>query len=77
MSEVMKYAFGARYALILMGFFAFYCGFIYNDFMSVPFQNFPTMWAYPTNFTDTNNHLLLKNGTDVYPFGVDWNWYNV
>lgn len=29
-----------RYLFLLMGVFAFYCGFIYNDFMSLPWNLF-------------------------------------
>ena len=30
----------ARYLFLLMGICAFYCGFIYNDFMSLPWNIF-------------------------------------
>lgn len=33
-----------RYLLLLMGFFAVYCGFIYNDMMSMPLDLFGTCY---------------------------------
>ncbi len=76
MGELMDYAFGSRYALILMGFFGFYCGSIYNDFISVPFQTFDSMWKEPANFTNTNQHYEYAGGGAHYPYGIDYNWYH-
>jgi V-type H+-transporting ATPase subunit a len=33
-----------RYLLLLMGIFAVYSGFIYNDFLSMPLKLFGTCW---------------------------------
>ena len=49
-----------RYLLLLMGFFSFYCGIIYNDFTSIPLQIF-------------GDSCIDKDC--VYPIGVDPRWY--
>jgi V-type H+-transporting ATPase subunit a len=37
-----------RYILILMGFFAFFCGFMYNDFVSIPIHFFESCYDFKT-----------------------------
>jgi len=49
------------YLIFLMGFFSTFCGFLYNDFASIPFEM---------------HDSCLNEGSDcVYPFGVDYWWY--
>ena len=62
----------ARYFLLLMGFFAVYCGFLYNDFISVPVY---IKTCY--NVTDDKEKEVdLERKTDCkYRFGVDPAWY--
>ena len=59
----------ARYLVALMGFFAFYCGFIYNDFMAVPWDFFGTCYT-------VSGHTATKADGCVYPFGLDPSWYH-
>ena len=57
-----------RYLLLLMGFFAFYCGFMYNDFLSLPLELFDSCY-------DTKTGKKLKtNEHCIYPAGVDPVW---
>mmetsp|Transcript_18359 Transcript_18359/g.13227 ORF Transcript_18359/g.13227 Transcript_18359/m.13227 type:complete len:82 (+) Transcript_18359:1332-1577(+) len=37
-----------RYLLLMMGFFATYCGLIYNDFMSIPLELFDSCYSFET-----------------------------
>jgi len=61
-----------RFLFILLGFFAFYCGFMYNDFFSLPLNLFGSCY--------TAEHLgesTVSEHTEgcVYPFGMDPMWY--
>lgn len=59
----------AKYLLTLMGFFAFYCGLIYNDFMSISPNLFGS--CYKINSSDKS---ITRNNNCIYPFGVDPVW---
>ncbi|KAJ4977870.1 hypothetical protein NE237_008650 [Protea cynaroides] len=75
LGSFMELAFGGRYVLLLMALFSIYCGFIYNEFFSVPFHTFGET-AYkcrdPT-CSDARSTGLIKY-RDTYPFGVDPSW---
>lgn len=60
-----------RYLLLLMGFFATFCGFIYNDMMSLPLNLFGS--CYVNSETEPGDVILIDDC--VYPFGVDPKWY--
>lgn len=45
----LKSLYEARYLLLLSAFFATYCGFIYNDFMSLPLNLFESCWEQVNN----------------------------
>lgn len=67
----------ARYLFLLMGFFATYCGFIYNDMMAMPLNLFGSCYETVPNPAANNIHkesVILKEDC-VYPFGFDPKWY--
>lgn len=70
MGEMFGMVFQGRYCLLMMGFFAIYCGFIYNDCMSNPVNLFPTHWSY------SEHHQTFVTDGGVYPFGIDPSWYH-
>lgn len=52
-----------------MGFFGLFCGFIYNDFMSIPLDLFGSC------FDETKKKTLMKSDENcVYHFGIDPAW---
>jgi len=65
-----------RYLFLLMGFFSFYCGLIYNDMTSMPVKLFGE--SCYTKFTPNTEGETLAYRSDpecVYPFGIDPMWY--
>lgn len=60
-----------RYLLLLMGFFSFYCGLMYNDFTSVPLNIF----GHSCYEVDEETKKVTAKSDCVYPVGVDPNWY--
>ena len=60
----------ARYLLLLMGLFATYCGFIYNDMTSIPLKVFGDS-CYERKI----NGEVLQKADCVYPIGIDPVWY--
>lgn len=44
--NVGEQVWGMRWMLLLMGIFATYCGWIYNDFGSIPVYTFPSCYEY-------------------------------
>lgn len=61
-----------RYLLTLMGFFATYCGFIYNDFMSISLDLFGSCYDIDKGVPD---QVIPRLNTEcVYSIGVDPVW---
>lgn len=58
-----------RYLLLLMGFFSFYAGLMYNDFTSIPLSMFGES-CYEVH----DKEASLKPDC-IYPIGVDPYWY--
>ncbi len=61
-----------RYLLVLMGFFGFYCGWIYNDFLSlpVPYESCYNYDSHPKNGTIAT----FRKANCTYLFGIDPIW---
>lgn len=64
-----------RYMVTMMGFFAFYCGFIYNDIIGFNYNIFGSCYdpVPPSNHTLGDYRPSQKEGC-VYPFGLDPIW---
>ena len=64
----------ARYMLLMMGFFAVYCGLMYNDMMAIPIWS---AWGscYKIPEKTTPGQELKPQPDCVYAFGVDPVWY--
>lgn len=58
----------AKWLFLMMGFFAFYVGWIYNDFLSIPIGLFGSCWT-------NKGHGVVRNLDCTYPFGMDPKWY--
>jgi len=66
--SIWRLAIPARYLILFQGFFALYCGLIYNDFMSLPFNIFGTC------YTKTSQETIERKADCTYPFGIDPYW---
>lgn len=60
-----------RYLLLLMGLFSTYCGFIYNDFTSIPVE----LFGKSCYVTDHSTNIVSRKNDCVYQVGVDPKWY--
>jgi len=83
-SDSLKYSqpglYGARYMLTMMGFFAIYAGFMYNDLFSTSMNLFGSRWATDSDESDPMQNYYplydVKNegGPGPYPVGIDPAW---
>jgi V-type H+-transporting ATPase subunit a len=74
--EIQSMAFAGRYLLVGMGICAVYCGIMYNDCFSIPWNTFGSVWTFPDREVGATTVEAFKSGT-VYPIGIDPNWYGV
>lgn len=55
-----------------MGLFGMYCGLLYNDCFSLGVNFFGSVYTIPEGNGTVN---AIRNGNDVYPFGLDPIWH--
>ena len=70
----LKDLFPMRYLLVMLGFFAFYCGFIYNDFLALPTNLFGSCYENEINPENGAKEAVKLDGC-TYPFGFDPKWF--
>lgn len=64
-----------RYMVFLMGFFAFFGGFMYNDWFSLGLDIFGSRWTLKGGELGTSSITMRKkDGEFPYPFGFDPAW---
>lgn len=69
----MKQMLKSRYIFLFLGFFAFYCGWMYDDFFSLPMGIFGSCYSEKKN-EEGESIVTLQEGC-VYPIGLDPKWY--
>ena len=76
LGEMEAMAFGGRYLLFMMGIFAMYCGFIYNDMFALGLNIFTVGWKEPVAGTKEfrRGGYLTSETYEPYIFGLDPTW---
>lgn len=67
--------FKIRYLILLMGFFATFCGIVYNDFMAIPIFAFESCYDIHENPHNPEHKEATLKEDCVYPIGIDPSWY--
>lgn len=76
----LKFFSPLRYMIIMMGFFAFYCGWIYNDFMAMNINVFGSCFDPPSRLSEEEEKgaepmpIYPRSKSCIYPFGIDPVW---
>ncbi|RHY25847.1 hypothetical protein DYB32_008946 [Aphanomyces invadans] len=76
-SEMTAQLYGGRYMITLMGVFAIYAGFVYNDFFSLPLNLFGSKWKYPENCEELGKEHLKCEAFYSYDGVVNSSLVNV
>ena len=69
----LKMLIKTRYFFLLCGFFAFFNGWIYNDFFAMPLGIFGS--CYKNEIDEKGEKIAKRKGDCVYPIGLDPKWY--
>ncbi len=68
-----------RYMITMMGFFAVYAGFVYNDMFSLGLNLFGSRWDFGSDEPDEGTVATMTSSygdaESVYPFGLDPAWH--
>ena len=68
--QMLPDVYNMRYLLLLMGSFAFYSGWIYNEFFSIPLNIFGSCYGHAKHEEEADK--IYEDC--VYPFGFDPKW---
>jgi V-type H+-transporting ATPase subunit a len=72
--DILGMAVSARWVLLLMGIFAVYMGFIYNETLGIAFDYFGTSWHWACSKVGGKNTNCALKSTGTYGFGLDPVW---
>ncbi|KAH7647246.1 vacuolar proton translocating ATPase 116 kDa subunit a isoform 1 [Cryptosporidium bovis] len=77
--ENFKILMSGRYMITMMGFFATYCGFLYNDFFAAGLDLFGSRYLLSDEKLADGSHVYVPNNNSTsvsfpYPFGFDPVW---
>ena len=70
-TSILKLLTKFRYFLLLLSINSIYCGFLYNEFMSVPLSLHDS--CYEQDISDSRK--AIKKSGCTYPFGMDTKWF--
>eukprot|EP00940_MAST-03C_sp_MAST-3C-sp2_P000630 g630.t1 len=83
LGEVGGMLYGGRYMLLLMGFFAVYCGLVYNECFCLALNLFGSKYEKIDGNENISSMYVMKDDPDyklmgpapVYAFGIDPTWH--